>query len=107
MSKYGFEAITLIEVIEHIEIERLENLEQNVFGLISPKLVIVTTPNYEFNRFFQDVEKFILLLLSSFKENRPDFRHDDHKFEWVREEFKNWAERISTTFGNSIKKPNY
>jgi len=55
--KYNFEAITLIEVIEHIEMEHLKNLEINVFKNIAPNLVIVTTPNYEFNRFFDNVDK--------------------------------------------------
>jgi len=55
--KHNLEAITLIEVLEHIEMDRLGYLEENIFGVISPKIVIVTTPNYEFNRFFNDVEK--------------------------------------------------
>ena len=59
LTQHNLEAITLIEVIEHIEMSSLANLEENIFGVISPKIVIVTTPNYEFNRFFNDVEKFV------------------------------------------------
>jgi 2-polyprenyl-3-methyl-5-hydroxy-6-metoxy-1,4-benzoquinol methylase len=57
LAQHDLEAITLIEVIEHIEMSNLAFLEENIFGVISPKIVIVTTPNYEFNRFFNDVEK--------------------------------------------------
>lgn len=57
LAQHKLEAITLIEVIEHIEMESLAYLEENIFGVISPRIVIVTTPNYEFNRFFNDVEK--------------------------------------------------
>jgi len=63
LSKHNFEAITLIEVIEHIEMEDLKNLEINVFKILSPNLVIVTTPNYEFNRFFTDVNKYNLFAI--------------------------------------------
>lgn len=87
--KYNFEAITLIEVIEHIEMEHLKSLEINVFKNIAPNLVIVTTPNYEFNRFFDNVDK-------------PPFRHDDHKFEMTREEFKQWADTIAKTYGYNM-----
>jgi hypothetical protein len=57
LKQHNLEAITLIEVVEHIEMGSLAYLEENIFGVICPKIVIVTTPNYEFNRFFNDVEK--------------------------------------------------
>jgi len=86
LAQLELEAITLIEVIEHIEISNLGFLEENIFGVISPKVVIVTTPNYEFNRFFDDIEN-------------PPFRHDDHKFEMTREEFMNWANTAAKRYG--------
>jgi hypothetical protein len=39
----------LIEVIEHIEKEKIKLIEENIFGFLRPSLVIITTPNYEFN----------------------------------------------------------
>ena len=32
----------------------------------------------------------------------PFFRDDDHKFEFTREQFKNWAQKISKKYGNLI-----
>lgn len=52
LKNMNFDAITLIELIEHIEFEQLNRLEQNVFGFLKAPLVIITTPNYDFNYFF-------------------------------------------------------
>ena len=30
-------------------------------------------------------------------------RHGDHRFEWTREEFRKWAEKIAGTFGYSFE----
>jgi hypothetical protein len=46
-----------------------------IFGYLQPKVVVVTTPNCEFNVLFPDLKRF---------------RHYDHKFEWTREEFQSW-----------------
>ena len=74
----GFDAAVAMEVIEHIEADRLEALEAAVFGAAQPGAVIITTPNSEYNALF---------------ENLPpgEFRHRDHRFEWTREEFQAWA----------------
>jgi 3' terminal RNA ribose 2'-O-methyltransferase Hen1 len=45
----GFDAATLIEVIEHLDEPRLAALEQVVFAHAAPASVIVTTPNQEHN----------------------------------------------------------
>jgi len=34
-----------------------------------------------------------------FKQYRPPFRHDDHKFEMNREEFKQWSDTIAKENG--------
>jgi hypothetical protein len=49
-----------------------------VFGLLRPKLVLLTTPNREFNIVFGN-------------EDQNKFRHWDHKFEWTRSEFESWC----------------
>ena len=45
----GYDAAALIEVIEHIDPDRLGALEQAVFGGAAPAAVVVTTPNAEYN----------------------------------------------------------
>ena len=45
---------------------------------MKPKIVIITTPNREYNVLFENFE--------------GPFRHWDHKFEWTRSEFQNWVQ---------------
>ncbi len=80
----GFHAATLIEVIEHLDEPRLAALEQVVFAYAAPPTVIVTTPNQEYNIRFESLPA-------------GQFRHRDHRFEWTRAEFAEWATRVATT----------
>jgi 3' terminal RNA ribose 2'-O-methyltransferase Hen1 len=86
----GFEAATVIEVIEHLEPERLEAFSRVIFEYAKPGLVILTTPNAEYNALF---------------ENLPEgkFRHPDHRFEWTRAEFENWANATALRFGYLVE----
>lgn len=62
--------------IEHLEADILDRVPSVVFGVLQPKVAVITTPNSEFNVLF------------------PDFtglRHYDHKFEWTRAEFQAWC----------------
>ena len=45
----GFDAVVLMEVIEHLEPGRLPALEDSIFASAAPPSVIVTTPNVEYN----------------------------------------------------------
>lgn len=88
----GFDAAILVETIEHIAPDRLSLVERAVFQLQRPKLVIVTTPNVEFND---------LLGVPSSR-----MRHPGHHFEWTRGQFRKWAAGVGkrsgyrTTFEN-------
>jgi len=74
----GYDAAVAMEVIEHIDPPRLEAFEAVVFGAAQPGAVIVTTPNAEYNALFENLP--------------PDeFRHRDHRFEWTRKQFQDWA----------------
>ena len=86
----GFDAATLVEVIEHLDLPRLGALERAVFEFARPSAVVVTTPNVEHNVHF---------------ENLPagKFRHRDHRFEWTRAEFTRWAERVASTHGYDVR----
>ena len=66
--------------IEHLEPEILEKVPANIFGNLKPKIVVITTPNREFNVLFPDFE--------------GPFRHWDHKFEWDRAQFRSWAHGV-------------
>lgn len=79
----------LMEVIEHVDLDRLPVLERNVFAEMRPAAVIVTTPNAEFNATFPALA-------------RGQFRHLDHRFEWTRSEFVGWARRVASEHGYAV-----
>ena len=81
----GFDAAALVETIEHIAPSRLSALEHGVFAMLRPGVVVVTTPNADYNPLY----------------GRPEgrFRHPDHKFEWSRVQFRAWAGRVAAAHG--------
>jgi 3' terminal RNA ribose 2'-O-methyltransferase Hen1 len=86
----GLDAAVLMEVIEHIDLERLPAVERAVWGAARPGAVIVTTPNADYNALFP---------------NLPDgrMRHADHRFEFTRDEFRVWATRVGAEYGYSVE----
>lgn len=83
---HGADAAALVEVIEHLDPERLAALEQVVFGEARPSTVIVTTPNAEYNRLFPGLAA-------------GGMRHPDHRFEWTRAEFAAWTAAVAERNG--------
>lgn len=86
----SFDAALLIEVIEHIEPERLYALECAVLGAARPRRLIVTTPNREYNVRWPSLPA-------------GQFRHHDHRFEWTRDEFGNWAREAAREYGYAVE----
>ncbi|OFE15645.1 3' terminal RNA ribose 2'-O-methyltransferase Hen1 [Humibacillus sp. DSM 29435] len=86
----GFDAAVLMEVIEHLDPDRLPALETNVFAHARPGAVIVTTPNADHNAHYEGLAVGAR-------------RHADHRFEWGRAEFAEWAERVGRRFGYSFE----
>ena len=84
-----FDVAILSEVIEHVEPERLDSAERNVFGFMAPKTVVLTTPNGEYNAVFGMAP--------------GKFRHRDHRFEWSRAEAKAWCDRIAAAYGYTFE----
>jgi hypothetical protein len=77
----GFDAATLVETIEHIDPGRLSAVEQAVFGYYRPRVVLVTTPNADYN-VLHGIPPGV-------------FRHSDHRFEWGRTRFRQWAMNVA------------
>lgn len=46
------ELVTLVELIEHLVPEDIPMAMDNVFGFIKPKFCFISTPNKEFNDYF-------------------------------------------------------
>ena len=83
-----FEAIALVEVIEHLDEDRLSALEKSLFGFARPKFVVLTTPRADYNAKFAD--------------NGQVMRHADHRFEWTSAQFKAWADRVATEYDYKV-----
>ena len=86
----GYDAAVLMEVIEHVDADRLGALEHSVLGAARPGTVVVTTPNVEYNVRYEGLAP-------------GAFRHPDHRFEWTRAEFAAWARRAAGRYGYSVE----
>ena len=71
--------VIVSEVIEHMEIKDSTLSIINLINDIQFKTMLITTPNYEFNQYY---------IMSN------QFRHDDHKVEFTKAEFKLYFENI-------------
>ncbi|MEU3598580.1 3' terminal RNA ribose 2'-O-methyltransferase Hen1 [Streptomyces sp. NPDC006798] len=85
----GYDAAVLSEVVEHLDLPRLPALEYAVFRAARPATVIVTTPNAEYNVRWESLPA-------------GHVRHGDHRFEWTREEFRNWADTVAERAGYTV-----
>jgi 3' terminal RNA ribose 2'-O-methyltransferase Hen1 len=86
----NFDAAVLVEVIEHLDEERLPAMEQVVFGFAKPGTVVLSTPNAEYNVVFEKLQT-------------QAFRHGDHRFEWTRQEFTQWCNKICVEFNYQVQ----
>ena len=84
------DAAVLVEVIEHLDLDRVPALTEVVFGTAGPKTVVVTTPNAEHNALFANLPA-------------GKFRHPDHRFEWTRDEFRAWVSGVEERFGYAAR----
>lgn len=86
----GFDAAAIVEVIEHLDENRLKSFERVVFECAKPKTVVLTTPNGEYNILFENMEA-------------DSMRHTDHRFEWTRNEFESWANKVAETHNYCVQ----
>lgn len=85
----GYDAATMTEVIEHLNPVRLPAFERSLFEYSNPRAVVITTPNSEYNPLFKGLPSGAL-------------RHRDHRFEWTRKEFQEWAEAVARRHGYAV-----
>jgi len=86
----GFDAATVVEVIEHLDHARLAAFERVLFEFAKPGAIVLTTPNVEYNVKFETLPA-------------GQFRHKDHRFEWTRSEFSEWCELIAGRYSYSVR----
>jgi len=84
----GFDAAVMLETIEHIAPGHLPRVERAVFAGMHPRLLLVTTPNQEYN------------VLHGMAAGRK--RHSGHHFEWTRAQFQHWAGGVAQRHGYSV-----
>lgn len=85
----GFDAAAVVEVIEHLDPPRLAAFERVLFEFARPRTIVLTTPNREYNVRWETLPA-------------GKFRHHDHRFEWTRAEFQQWATHTSERFGYTV-----
>lgn len=85
----GFDGAAVVEVVEHLDPERLVAFERSVFEFAAPRVVALTTPNAEYNVRFRSLPA-------------GGFRHPDHRFEWNRGDFRRWSEAVAARFGYRV-----
>jgi 3' terminal RNA ribose 2'-O-methyltransferase Hen1 len=82
----GYDAAALVEVMEHLDENRLDALAAVIFGDARPGTVAVSTPNIEYNAIY----------------GMSRLRHGDHRFEWNRARFRAWAEEAAGIYGYDV-----
>ena len=86
----GYDAAAVVEVIEHLDPPRLAAFERVLFEFARPSLVLISTPNAEYNVMWESLPA-------------GKFRHPDHRFEWTRAQFQQWAQAIADQYGYSVR----
>ncbi|MQA89801.1 MAG: methyltransferase domain-containing protein [Gemmatimonas sp.] len=81
----GYHAAAMVETIEHVPPEQLSKIERVVFEYWAPDVIVMTTPNREYNPLLGVPE--------------GSLRHPDHRFEWSRAKFQRWAEGVAERCG--------
>jgi 3' terminal RNA ribose 2'-O-methyltransferase Hen1 len=86
----GYEAATAVEVIEHLDPHRLAAFQRVLFEGVRAPFVLVTTPNVDYNVKFEGLPP-------------GQLRHSDHRFEWTRAEFSDWAHAQAMRYGYAVR----
>ncbi|XP_077243893.1 small RNA 2'-O-methyltransferase-like isoform X2 [Tasmannia lanceolata] len=102
---YGFDIGTCLEVIEHMKEDEAWKFGDIVLSSFCPRILIVSTPNYEYNPVLQRTS------LPNKEEDLEEkmnsepfrFRNHDHKFEWTREQFNHWASSVALRHNYSVE----
>jgi hypothetical protein len=84
----GKDVMILNEVIEHIDERRLPRVMDTILGSYKPNVLLITTPNVEYNTVYQMDE---------------ELRHKDHRFEWTRTEFSEWTDTWAKNYAYDIQ----
>ncbi|MBB3329420.1 3' terminal RNA ribose 2'-O-methyltransferase Hen1 [Halomonas campaniensis] len=85
----GFDAAAMVETLEHVPPASLSRVERAVFGQLRPALLLLTTPNHDYNPLYGLAP--------------GEYRDPDHKFEWTRARFRDWAQGVARRNGYRVR----
>lgn len=85
----GHNAAAAVEVVEHLDPPQLAAFVGVVFGHVRPRRAVISTPNAEYN-------------VTWYTRRPRGRRHPDHRFEWSRDEFSEWALKIGAAHGYTV-----
>ncbi|XP_024382976.1 small RNA 2'-O-methyltransferase isoform X2 [Physcomitrium patens] len=110
---------TCIEVVEHMDPEPLRKLGKSILGKLVPKVWLVSTPNIEYNPVIRGLEwdpesnslnkpgPTVFPELTDSKKlmdmETQNLRNHDHRFEWTRAEFREWASLLASQYGYQVR----
>ncbi|KAF5372775.1 hypothetical protein D9615_010138 [Tricholomella constricta] len=100
------ECIVSTEVIEHLPPDIFPAFAPVLLGVYHPRLFLVTTPSYTFSARFTAPRA-----PPTARRGYPDptkrtdrvFRHSDHKFEWMADEFRDWCDTAALEWGYDVQ----
>jgi hypothetical protein len=80
----------LLFSVEHLPPDVLELFPRTLFSYYRPQLIIITTPNADFNCLFPGWQP-------------GQYRDEDHRFEWTRQQFHQWCSRQAERYGYQVQ----
>jgi len=86
----GFDGAAVVEVVEHLDPPRLTAFERVLFEFARPRTIALTTPNAEYNVRWETLPS-------------GQLRHGDHRFEWTRPQFEEWARTVAGRHGYEVR----
>ncbi|KAH9987306.1 hypothetical protein BJV74DRAFT_748833, partial [Russula compacta] len=98
----GIECIVATEVIEHLPQDVLNNFAPILLGNYAPRLLLFTTPSFEFNTRFRAPDEEDWGFPDPTGRTNRTFRHSDHKFEWTVDECVQWCRAAAQAWGYEV-----
>jgi len=98
----GIDCIVATEVVEHLHEDVLTSFAPILLGNYAPRLLLLTTPSYEFNACFSAPGDQNGGFPDPTLRTDRIFRHHDHKFEWTVDECVEWCTAAAADWGYEV-----
>lgn len=100
----GVDAVVMLEVIEHMDEQHLAEIGPAIFDGLRPSMVVVSTPNFEYNAVLQrKLQALSGLVDDNVSQQKLPYRDADHRFEWTRKKFQSWCDSLSRKFNYTVE----